>query len=276
MELSGIDDVYKLIFFIIFFWVGICNSAIYKWTDEKGVVHFGDQSNSPNTEVISNPSRHNSKPNRTNYNSKLIIKSDSTLTAYLDNILKKAKEIKKDAESCHYYAINKKELDVSCKNYNTLLNRDLKPLVDKLKDYVRDKPNIQISKQEIQIKLDVLNNIAKEADKKYIRAINFILNELINKADMSIKEANSCYIYALRNEIFNKSCENYHRLNQKIDILVKKIKNYIQDGNEISILDEKIAETLNGLNNLKFEAKDYYNRAINHLANTKKNRSNSF
>lgn len=242
--------------FFLFSWISMCYAEVYKWTDKNGVIHFSDQPNdSSNTEKIKIINNHSSSDS----NSAPI--TDDTIVGYMDDLMEKAKEIKNEADECYYIATNKKELDVSCKNYSTLLDRDFNPLTKKIKDYLSEHPKIKIA----QKKLDELHDIAKDADEKYLQAINYIWNVLQEKANKTKREAYSCYSYAIENNALDISCQNYQRiLNQEFNPLLEKVKDYVLGNTEINI--SKKQKALDELNNIIFEADDYYKRAMNYIA----------
>ncbi|KTD67187.1 hypothetical protein Lste_3393 [Legionella steelei] len=246
----------KWILFFLFSWISICHAEVYKWTDPNGVIHFSDQPNdSSNTEKIKIINNHSS------YDSNSVPITDDTIVGYMDDLMEKAKEIKNEADECYYIADNKKELDISCKNYSTLLNRDFNPLIKKIKDYLSDNPKIKISQKE----LDEIHDIVKDANEKYLQAINYMLYVLQEKANETKRQAYSCYSYAIENNALDTSCQIYQRiLNQEFNPLLEKVKDYVLENPEIDI--SKKEKALDELNNIIFEADDYYKRAMTYIA----------
>ncbi len=244
------------IFIVMFFWIITCNSGIYKWTDEKGVIHFSDNyDSSADIEKIEETSSNNSESNKL-YQSSL--KQNVGKNEYFEEILKKSIEIKKDAESCYYFAINKKEIDVSCKNYRTILDRDLKPLIKQFQEKTREDPQLNITQEE----LNEFKEIAKEADDNYDKAVKYILNELIDKAYEIKKEASSCRSYALIYDTANTSCHNSQLLLKEFNPLIKNFQEYIDTTSVDNILNE--------INNVVVEATDYFKQAMVHIASRKR------
>lgn len=160
-----------LIYFFINFYVNICHADIYKWTDAHGQIHFSDQStNAPNTEKINNQESQ-INPHYVNNSEE---KEDDVLLGYIDDIMNKAKEIDDEANSCYNHAINKNEFDISCKNYNTLLERDFKPLVKKVTVYIKENPLSKASKEQVDEKLNDLQSLSADAEEKYNKAVKYL------------------------------------------------------------------------------------------------------
>lgn len=144
---------------ILLFCVNFCNAYLYKWTDKNGTTHFSDQSNGEvNTEKLENHSddiiSHTKKDSKTSV-------IDSDLMEYMDQLVEISKEISNDADSCYNFAINRNEIDISCKNYNTVLNRDFKPLAQKIKQYIIEHPISEDSRKELELRFNKLEGIAE-------------------------------------------------------------------------------------------------------------------
>lgn len=140
-------------------------AQIYKWTDQEGTVHFSDQAHDNVNEEKINVSSPNSMKG---------VDPDSVLNSYLNELTHKADEMNNEAKACYYNATERKIMDVSCKNFQTLLDRDFKPLVEKIKDFIRGKPEIK-NIEDVKQKLDGLIDIAKEADEHYKQALKYLL-----------------------------------------------------------------------------------------------------
>lgn len=252
-------NVCKWIVLFLFFWIINCHSEVYKWTDNNGLIHFSDQpNNSPNVEEIKTIEGNSSYENPSDP------LTDETIVEYMDNLKEKVQEIKKEADECYYIAINKKELDISCKNYRTLLNRDFKPLIKELKNYISDNPKLKFSKKELdelREQAKEADEIAKEANQNFLQAIDYIVNVLYEMAKNLKQEAYSCYSYAIENKASNINCQNYELIrNKEFYPLIEKVKNFIQDNTELDITKKEKA--LTELNNLILEAEDDYKRAM--------------
>lgn len=146
-------------------------SSVYKWIDKNGTTHYGN--NPENNTIYKEIKIEKSKIS----NSGSKDKSTDTLNAYTDELYEKVEEIKGEAESCYYNAINRKIFDISCKNYKTLLDRDFKPLVREIKAYLLVHPGTGID--YFKKKLNQIEDIAEDADEKFNSAIKY-LQYLIN------------------------------------------------------------------------------------------------
>lgn len=244
---------------LLFSWTMNCYSEVYKWTDKNGLIHFSDQpNNTSDVEEIKNIQDNSS------YESPSVSVTDATIVEYMDKLRDKVQEIKKEAEECYYIATNKRELDISCKNYKTLLNRDFKPLIKSLKSYISDNPKLNIANKDLadlREQAKEADEIVKEANEKFNQAIEYIFNVLNEMAKVLKQEAYSCYSYAINNNATNINCQNYELLrNKEFNPLVEQIKNFIQDNDDIDITKKEKA--LNQLNSLIDDAEDYYKRAI--------------
>lgn len=249
----------------LFLFLSVSYAKIYKWIDDKGEVHFSDQTDNnisqpevidtiQNSPVNTDSSSHDFKPEKT---------SDSTLVSDMDELIEKVTEIKNDAESCEYNAINKKEIDVSCKNYYTVINRDFKPLINKVKDYIHTN-NLSTSGKEVSDKLQEITNIATEADRKYSDAISILISELLNVKEKMRVQLNTCYSNSVMIEAIDASCQIYMNIyRDEYKPLSEKMKDYASDSDYIK---NKVNEIDNDVNELN----DKYTQTIRQLANTQK------
>ncbi|HBD9376048.1 TPA: DUF4124 domain-containing protein, partial [Legionella pneumophila] len=230
-----------IVLFLVF--TGMCFGEIYKWTDDKGVVHFGDHpgSNASPSEKIYNVK--NSGTHSQSKNNNL----DTELLTSVDKLIEKASEINKDAESCLYNAMEKKEIDISCKNFYTVVNRDFKPILFKMENMDYTKTS---SKNELSGKLEKVQNILRQADKNYTEAMSILLNELEVLKEQLRSQLLKCYSDSLRINAVDSSCQTYLDLyGRGFKPLSEKMKGYAEENDYLRNKVEHIETTVNELNN---------------------------
>lgn len=158
------------LFIILIAVSSLAHSELYKWVDKNGGVHFSDQpvdnqsTDKINVEIKKTPYKKQIKSHK-NY--------DDTLVGYMDELVEKAEEMQKEAESCYYFAMQDK-FDISCKNYTTLLQRDFKPLIQDIKNYILEHPEADTT--YVKNKLNTIEDIGRESDDKFDRAISHLKN----------------------------------------------------------------------------------------------------
>lgn len=139
-------------------------AEIYTWTDKNGALHYGDRPPSGSNERKISISESNSMKG---------VDPDFLINRYLNELTHLVEEMKSEIKSCSYNAIERKSIDISCKNYVTLVTRDFRPLINKISSFLGSKPNIK-DYETVKTKFDELINLGEETDREYDRAIKYL------------------------------------------------------------------------------------------------------